>query len=760
MARSKPTRKITLTFADVTETNTSGLLYPCLIGPRYVLHKFENGNAFAGHFTAGKSLVAEYPDHIDDAIIDYQKASVQISKCWLCVGKGLIVNGQLDELSPNSLVFKNAIAGTSVDAGLINAYNVRIGDKVEIGNKLTKIIDVRAVTEEAEGSATSIAGAVNSKVTVDVTDAKNTEEVVYVVQVTSSDMNNVVADITCSAGDVDAGSAQNIKFTKGQKTVIGTKGVALTFGADFALDTTDSNNNVIIVRALPEREGEYRIVYVDQDISSLLTKDESGAVLETAVNIYSQNVGSAVMPLTTSSYTVNSSEVTINDTVVINLAGTVYEVKEADIYVNYREQLVSDTNVLMAGDSAGLSAFVGEVSPDNPLAMMTYCAQLAGTNAFYVMATDSDDYEAYTKAINVALRYENVFSPIPYKQTSDVIAYLRQKQAEYNAPEIAQFKKLWIADDTDKDSVVYDKAADGASLMFTSVTRGDKGDVSLINGDLIKAGVVAGDTLVIPNYYNAKTKSYMKKTYTISKVTGTAKLEIRKPDVAFTSPVIGYIVRTLSNLEYAEIVANKAAAYNSPFINYVWADHPVCTGYGEIGMNYLTVTLAALRAASAPHAPLSDVVIPGWTVSDVYAFSDADLDIMNDKGVWIVFQDRFGSVVTRHQLTTTQDGTMAEEDSAVSNACNIVRSLRSMLYNYRGDANVQEAMINSLYLDLVVALGDIAARQYPSKIGSQLTSYGINNLTQDPDNKARLLLSLNLEVPEPFLDGDYQFNII
>jgi hypothetical protein len=83
-----------------------------------------------------------------------------------------------------------------------------------------------------------------------------------------------------------------------------------------------------------------------------------------------------------------------------------------------------------------------------------------------------------------------------------------------------------------------------------------------------------------------------------------------------------------------------------------------------------------------------------------------------------------------------------------------------MLYKYRGDANVQSAMINSFYLDLVVALGDIAARTYPDKIGSQLISYGINSLVRDPDNKARLLLSLNLEVPEPFLDGDYQFNII
>lgn len=760
MARSKPTRKITLTFADVTETNVSGLLYPCLIGPRYVLHKFENGNAFAGHFTAGKSLVAEYPEHIDDAIIDYQKASVQIANYWLCVGENLTVTGPLDELSPNSLVFKNAVAGSTVDSGLINAYNVRIGDKVEIGKKLTKVIDVRPVTVAASGSATTIAGATSDKVVVDVTDAKNSEEIVYVIQVTSSDMTSVVADIACSTGDIESGNAQNIKFVKGQKTAIGTKGVSLTFGTDFSFDESDNSNNVIIVRALPEREGDYRIVYVDQDVSTLLNKDEDGNTTDTIVNVYSQNVGSAVMSLAPASFTVSSSEVTINDAVSINLAGTVYSVKEADVYVNYREQLVSETNVLVAGDSTGLADFIGEISPENPLAMMAYCAQLAGTSAFYVMAVESEDYSSYVKAIDVALRYENVFSPITHKQTPDVIAYLKKKQAEYNAPEIAQFKKLWIADNTEKDSVIFDKTKDGVSLMFTSVTQGDKGVVTLLKGDLIEAGVVAGDVLVIPNYYNAKTKSYVKKSYTISKVTGTSSIEIRKPDVAFTTPVIGYIIRNLSNLEYAEVVANKAAGYNSPFINYVWADHPVCTGYGEIGMNYLAVTLAALRAASAPHAPLSDVVVPGWTVADTYSFSDADLDIMNNKGVWIVFQDRFGSVVTRHQLTTTQDGTMAEEDSAVSNACNIVRSLRSMLYKYRGDANVQSAMINSFYLDLVVALGDIAARAYPDKIGSQLISYGINSLVQDPDNKARLLLSLNLEVPEPFLDGDYQFNII
>ena len=87
-------------------------------------------------------------------------------------------------------------------------------------------------------------------------------------------------------------------------------------------------------------------------------------------------------------------------------------------------------------------------------------------------------------------------------------------------------------------------------------------------------------------------------------------------------------------------------------------------------------------------------------------------------------------------------------------------SLLRPLYKYRGDATIQKDMLAAFHLDLTTALMNIMKRSYPDKIGAQLLSYTIEKLEQDPDNKARMMLDCNLEVPEPFLEGNYKFNII
>jgi predicted kinase len=133
---------------------------------------------------------------------------------------------------------------------------------------------------------------------------------------------------------------------------------------------------------------------------------------------------------------------------------------------------------------------------------------------------------------------------------------------------------------------------------------------------------------------------------------------------------------------------------------------------------------------------------------------------MNDKGVWIVYTDRYGETVTRHQLTTVQDMTIAEEDSAVSNACNIVRSLRSMLYRYRGIANVTNDLTAQLKIDLISSLEQIRARKYSYHVGPQVIDYKINELGMDPDNAARIMVDVDIDVPEPLLDGNFKFNIV
>lgn len=756
MARSKPTRTITLTYAAYDQPNNEGTLYPCFIAPRYILHKLDNNNAFTGLYTEGlgvnlngnNTLDIPYPSLSKNCIIDTSSVKVKLTNTLLCVAENLSVSKHAK--IKNCFIFANAIAGEGKDASL-NGYDVRPGDTIKIGDSFATITDIRASKAAATVSINDLSGATVNGVTT-TTDFKSTSEAVYVLSVTGKSEDEVtgktyvIANVSAATGDIDYGIRNAVKFEIGKEEVLGSKGISVLFDETF---TYDPANSIIIVRGTPEAKGIINEVYINNP-------DING----NTATIYTENITKDIAIVLSENYfTVKGSVVTIVPNLTISFGDSYYKVRSADINIEFRELITEDANMLVSADIDNFSDFVGEVSPDNPLSFMAYCGSLAKTEAFYVMSVAADTEEAYMDAINAALKYENVFAPITYNQDEAIIAYLKGKLREYNSPEVAQFRKLWIADNTQMRSVVYDKTADDNVSLLATMTA--DGVVTLLNGDLVTAGVKAGDILVINNYYNPTTQTYSEETCKITTVIDKDELTVDAGSIkAFNTPMVVQVVRDCSKHEYAERVGALAASNNSAYINYVWADHANCTGYGVVNPVYLCATLSAMRSSMAPHAPLSEVAIPGWTVSNLYNLSEADLDIMNNKGVWIVYTDRYGETITRHQLTTVQNTSIAEEDSAVSNACNIVRSLRSILYRYRGISNVTNSLTSQLKIDLITALEQIKSRSYPFYIGSQLLDYTINELGVDPDNAARIIVDVNLDVPEPLLDGNFKFNII
>lgn len=763
MSRSKPKRTIELTYAEVTQTNDAGTLFPCLIGPRYVLHTVDNGSAVSALFKESE-LNINYDNVPYEAIVDYNNAVVKFADCVVEVTSEPLT---VTEMVDNTIVFDQPVAGNKVDTKLKNNYSVRAGDKVRLtpseGDAIdAMIIDVESVDAPIICEALNIAdkSVMTKSMVFDTENVREGDRLAYSLQISEvkaaaeASPASVKMNISALFGD-ESGIISGVEVKVGESLVIGSKGLKISITDDFVAGVKATNVIVISVDAAPVMAQNKVVVNMD------LTGYDAYSV-----SILSGNVVNYTYNISEAYYNTSAAGVAVESQVRVQHAGLMYKVVEATAYVEYRELKVEGANEVYRADSTGIAEFVGEISPDNPLAMMSYCANLAGTSSYYVIAVEDNSYEAYVKAIDTALKYENAFAPITYSQSADIISYLKSGQDYYNSPEMAQFKKLWLVDNTVKELEVWKN----------SESKDDKGNVSIVpllvtivgdtaifhNGDLAASGVKKGDILVIPSAYDPETATYNNRRYKITSVNTKDKtVTVHSTYVSnIATPEIAKVVRQLSNTDYATIVGGKAAANDSPYINYIWADHPNCIGYGEIGLNYLAVTLAALRCVSAPHAPLSDVIIPGWTVGNSYGLNEDDLDIMNDKGVWVVYTDNYGYTVTRHQLTTAQDGTMAEEDSAVSNACNIIRSLRSMLYKYRGDATIQKDMLSAFHLDLTTSLMNIMKRSYPDKIGSQLLSYTIEKLEQDPDNKARMMLDCNLEVPEPFLEGNYKFNII
>lgn len=760
MARSKPTRSISLTYAAYDQPNDTGTLYPCFIAPRYILHTLKNKNTLAGVYSEGKGVLVNetygsdipYPQLSDKCIIDTSSVKIKLTDALLYATDSIKISKK-KEKTTNCLVFTNAVSGDNKDKALAG-YDVRIGDIVKVGDKIASITDIRAVEVDANVSAKDLQENDIANLTVSGNFTSNTD-IIYIMTISDvtlvdgSDSKIITADIATAAGDIEYGDRNAVKFESGKDENLGNKGIKINFSSSFEAE----KGQVIIVRGTPKTFGDFKEVYVSRsDI-------EIGADGATASILTKNIVPADNLAISENYFTAKDGVVTLSNTMQYIIGDKVYPVASANVHIEFRELVTTDANMLVSASSTGFSEFVGEVSPDNPLGFMAHCGFLAKTDAFYIMATSGESYEDYVAAINSALKYENVFAPITFNQSPDIKTYLRGKLKEYNSPEVAQFRKLWFADNTKMRSTVYDRRTTDNVLLLA--TMNSEGVVNFLNGDIVAAGVRAGDYLVIPNYYNASTKTYTKEVCKITTIIDENELVVNSGSLKpFSTPTVISIVRDCTKQEYVEIVGAAASSENSAYINYVWADNPICTGYGKVDTVYLCATLAAMRSAMAPHAPLSEVSVPGWTVSNEYNLSEENLDYMNDKGVWIVHIDRYGETVTRHQLTTVQDTTIAEEDSAVSNACNIIRSLRSILYRYRGIANVTNDLTGKLKVDLITAFEQIKSRPYPFYIGSQLLGYKINKLGADPDNAARIIVDADLDVPEPLLDGNFKFNIV
>jgi hypothetical protein len=157
---------------------------------------------------------------------------------------------------------------------------------------------------------------------------------------------------------------------------------------------------------------------------------------------------------------------------------------------------------------------------------------------------------------------------------------------------------------------------------------------------------------------------------------------------------------------------------------------------------------------------MNELVVPGFQINDTMKWTDEDYEVMNRGGVWVVAKNAEGDVVTYHQITTLTDGTIAEEDSVVSNGDEIVRRLRLAVRPYAsGKCNVTDALITKIKTTLTAELTQLQAEYYADTYGPRVLSFDIDQLYIPEGNKKSLVCSLNIQVPEPMQDGRFNFNL-
>ena len=769
-----PRSSFELQFGVLDAMDQSRGLLPAFIAPRYAVHGTDGvtesaDNGYIGTYGEASGTVVNWPGRAEaDSTVDTAKAAVYAPAPVVTVNHEALT-ATTESAALNKLTFEETVAsgnGETADVKL-NGYSVVAGDKLKItkggsGERVVTVVDVQASLDPAVvGNAEELTSNTGSGSLTTSGTFIGTEECIYLVRVAEideetevsgasgasgaagTDISSIKFEVTAIGGEV--GYSATLTFTEASVAQnIGNYGAKMAVGAmtGFAL------NDSYVITCSPSQAGARNIVYVNA------TLDAGWASQDLEVFVESGNVIGTSVEIAKAYVNTTATGVQMMEGAYVQFGGVSYALTaDTKLFVSYRELLKSDTYKLLDVRTTGTADWVGQIVPDNPLGMMYGVANSIAPGSFYLMAVPDSSDESYQTALEYIGTFEEVFAPIPYDQNKVIQSTLVGIVNKYSDPYIAQYKKAWLTALTEESSVVYEKTSNGMPLLGT-VTDG----VLTLEApaDVVAGGLKIGDTAILMNVYDETLEAYVDREYAITSIVDSTSVGLsgaadtgRVAQVKFT--------RELSTSEYAAALAAEARAYNNAWVNLVWCDSLTVLGYSNQPLSLLCCALAALRASLPPHAPLSDVTVPSVEVGNTLMLGDAEYETLNTGGVWVVRQDATGSPVTMHQITTLTDGTIAEEDSVVSNGASIARELRSATKKFRGNVNVSDDLIEQLRADILAVFAQIAGRSYSAIYGPQLEDYEIVELKRDDANKQRLLCKLSGAMPLPLIDSESVF---
>ena len=768
-SNARPRTRITQTYGPIGTIADRRALSPVLIAPRYAVHGVGDGYADGSlgtyDVTNNELKNIPWPASAGNSLIDVDSATLYVSNALLKVNETPLTASSTED-APNKLVFDQAVQTENgvTRAPELGGYDVREGDTLYIAKTGSETVTATVVDVQAQQTAANVSAAVYGSDNTGTGTAPATTGSVFT---GSNDITYLLEIVSVNGGTGSSGSGSaggtlsarvialagatyqaTIAFTAGEATAIDAYGVKLTFAS--ITSTAYRVNDRFQISCTAAKDGAVNIVMINTELPSTHLDGD----LE--VSVCSRNVAVSDVAVGESMWHATTSNITIEDSIYVAVGESRYMLMEGDMYVAYREQLLDESLEVIDARSEYAAEFAGLAVPENPMGMWYRLALTAGGTAFYMMSVAEDTDAGYERAVALAGKYEELYAIVCFRQTAAVQAAVSAVIDKYAAPEIAQFKRGWFTPLTTQVSTYYEKNDDGSIILGTIHDN----ELTLeAPGNAVSGGVRAGDTVTVVNSFNAVTDSYETKSYTVARVVDSSTVALTNAaDVDMMSQVV--FSRQMTNAQYANAMAAEARSWNNYRINLVWASSINALGYTDIDLAYLLGILAALRAASAPHAPLSDVTVPGITVTDVEKFTDSEYEAMNDGGVWIVANDSFGNAITYHQITTRTDGTIAEEDSVVSNADSIVREFRFGLHEFRGNANVTDALLAQMRANIYAIADQIMGRTYAAQYGPQMTAFEIVSLEEDPANNTGIIGTFRPTLPKPFLNGDFTFNLV
>lgn len=442
------------------------------------------------------------------------------------------------------------------------------------------------------------------------------------------------------------------------------------------------------------------------------------------------------------------------------------------VLVEYREFLPALADAVnFINDVADLEKIPGQLDEQNPLKWGVYKAlqNSGGTQVGYTAVADPSSLDSWQVVTDRIQGRDDIYNLVPLSHTREVLNLFQAHVGNESGPETGNWKAMFanLLGKSQK-MLVGLSDADGQSLRPTSTdgevvlaTLEDDPDASSTqytilsvpenNSGFLTYGVRAGDIVrylfSIDAFGDASYDEFV-----VDAVLSENTLRLQAGHgSAITVAQKLEIWRTLTKPEIVADLQDQAQGYADRRVVATWPDLVGTAGNAQAGY-FMNAALAGLVSASAPHRPLTNVSVSGFDDAAARTrdfFSASQLAELASSGIWIVTEDRDGTVHTYHALTSDTTDLNGREESIRRNVDAMSYLFLSRLKPFIGRSNVSDAMVDKLRYELTRVMRTLKASNLNAEIGSQLLAGSIRVLRQHPLLADRIEAVLDLVVPAP-----------
>jgi hypothetical protein len=460
--------------------------------------------------------------------------------------------------------------------------------------------------------------------------------------------------------------------------------------------------------------------------------------------------------------TVNGGITTYDNGLVYAGSPVRLTITAAQVFVEYRI-LLHDHVVAIDSvrDLASVKAKLGTIHPDNPLAQAVNDAVLNAANQIvYFIGVQTDDLAGYTEAIQISEKSDKVYSFVPLTFDRTIQDAVVSHVNAYSTPEVGRWRIAWLSVEDKKTAYMYNLKEDATS--YTATVTDDPAVLGTQNKLLTMAGAKFIEDEIRPtdtvrlNFRTNADGVVVYDEYVVAGVrTNTTLLLSKNLATPITSPVKAQIVRNYTKSERATNISLIGGEFNNRRVRCVFPDSYKYGGITKQG--YIAAAgLAGLRSGVVPHQGLTNSEFLGADDLSkiVIEFTQDDLDVMAEQGIWLITQAVIGATpYVRHQLTTDTRALNTSEDSITTNVDNISYALKHALSPFIGRYNVNPENIAAVREAIVGELIYRATSTRTVRAGNQLVSFtpkdDIISIGQTVNHKDSLDIEVRLNVPYP-----------